>query len=137
MWAGTRKLVAFVHYLRFGSIAGGCQPTAHQRRRAATISVWFIRNATTVARPIAVVPSIFVPSRLQTKWSCQCCCRGWNRGTDFCVSGSMVRIVFVLNSLHVRHARQTLSKVVSPRRDAGMMWSYVSGIPLTASLVRQ
>jgi hypothetical protein len=55
------------HYLRFGSIAGGCQPTAHQRRRAATMSAWFIRNATTVARPIAIVPSIFVPSRLQAE----------------------------------------------------------------------
>jgi hypothetical protein len=29
------------------------------------MSAWFIRSATTVARPIAVVPSTFVPSRLQ------------------------------------------------------------------------
>src|SRR5215510_780659 len=55
------------HYLRCGSTAGGCQPTAHQRRRAATMSAWFIRNATTVARPITLVPSILVPSRLQAK----------------------------------------------------------------------
>jgi hypothetical protein len=46
-------------------------------------------------------------------------------------------MVFVLNSLHVRHAKQTLSKVVGPPRDAGAMWSYVSGMPLTASLVWQ
>jgi hypothetical protein len=59
------------------------------------------------------------------------------QGVASCVSGSTARIVFVLNSLHVRHARQTLSKVVSPPRDAGVMWSYVSGMPLTASLVRQ
>lgn len=65
------------------------------------------------------------------------CCRGWNKGVDSCVSGSTARMVFALNSLHVRHARQTLSKVVSPSRDAGVMWSYVSGVSLTASLVRQ
>jgi hypothetical protein len=58
-------------------------------------------------------------------------------GADSCVSGSTARMVLVLNSLHVRHARQTLSKVVSPLRDAGVMWSYVSGMPLTTSLVRQ
>ena len=38
-------------------------------------------------------------------------------------------MVFVLNSLHVRQARQTFSKVVSPPRDAGVTWSYVSGMP--------
>jgi hypothetical protein len=65
--AGVLIRCVSVDYLRFGSITGGCQPTAHQQRRAATMSAWFIRSATTVARPIAVVPSTFVPSRLQTK----------------------------------------------------------------------
>jgi hypothetical protein len=55
----------------------------------------------------------------------------------FLCEWSTARMVFVLNSLHVRHAEQMLSKIVSPPRDAGVMWSNVSGVPLTASLVRQ
>ena len=50
---------------------GGCQPAPTQRRRASTTVRLFIFNATTVALPTGVLPTIRVPSSDHLKWSAQ------------------------------------------------------------------
>ena len=120
-----------------GLPAGGCQPASAQRPRAVMIAGRFMRSATTVALPTADTPSTRVPSALHAKCSAHVSVRGLKSVVGSPVSGSSACVASLLNSLHGRHARHTFSNDVLPPFERGSRWSYVSGIPLLSSLVRQ
>ena len=48
----------------------GCNPTANNTRRTFITPGLFIRKALTVARPVAVTPTMRVKSSFHLKWSC-------------------------------------------------------------------
>ena len=95
-----------------------------QRLRATMITELFMRRRTTVARPIAVIPSTLAPSGLQAKRSDHLCVRGLNRDAISPVKGSIASVEPPLNSLHERQAKQTFPKVVSPPLETGRTVSY-------------
>jgi hypothetical protein len=117
--------------------SGGCNPALTQCWRAVTTVALFIRSASIVARPQAVLPMIRVPSSLHAK-----CCdhrwrRGLNNGTRRPVSTSRACVWAPLNSLQLRHDSQRFSLSEVPPYTSGIMCSTVNGIPDTASRVNQ
>ena len=117
--------------------SGGCNPALTQCWRAVTTVALFIRNASTVARPQAVLPIIRVPSSLHAK----CCDHFWRRGLNNDirrpVSKSRACVWVPLNSLQLRHDSQRFSSSDVPPYTSGVMCSTVNDIPDTASRVNQ
>jgi hypothetical protein len=88
---------------------GGCSPMAAQRRRICTMRGRFISSASTVARPMTVLPRMLPPSSLQRKCRFQLCCRGSNSRTRRPVWGSLGRN---LRTLRIIANRACVAQVI-------------------------
>ena len=68
---------------RVGHKPGGQIPRKTHNRRHGNQSSWFIRRVATVARPMAVRPTMRKPSLDHAKWCFQTSTRGLNSGTVY------------------------------------------------------
>ena len=109
---------------------GGCQPAATHSVRT-IIAIWLLsRRATTVARPHAVRPQIWVPSSHQAKCRNHLCRRGLNSFTSFALMGSRAVVCVPLKPLHMRQASPRFVSSSVPPAVLGMIWS-ISSLPKT------
>ena len=106
---------------------GGCSPTARRARRKLTRAGQFRCSAATVARPVAVRPSMSRKSVPQAKWRDQRWRRGLNRGTDRPVWGSRAWVLAYLWPLHAGHAQANSAAVLPAPRTRGTTCSQTNG----------
>jgi hypothetical protein len=123
--------------IRSYSSLGGCHPTNIQRCRATSRCGRLRFIATTVTRPMAVIPCMKRPSSLQRKCFRQCCVRGLYRGIVSPCSRSIASICAPLCPLHSRHERQRFARSVVPPRAIGRICSILSRLPEICSSLRQ
>lgn len=89
--------------LQVSSSTGGDQPTSTQELRTSSASGSSLRcSAATVARPVGVVPIIWILSSLQVKCADQRCVRGLNSGTVRPVAASKPTVLSLLWPLRDR-----------------------------------
>ena len=103
-----------------------CQEIPRARthsRRAVTENILFSFKATTVARPLAVSPMIWVASGLHLKCRDHFCRRGLKRRTVRFVTGSCACVCGPLKLLHERQESQRFPSSSPPPRTAGRMCS--------------
>jgi len=116
---------------------GGCSPTARRARRKLTRAGQFRCSAATVARPVAVRPSMSRKSVPQAKWRDQRWRRGLNRGTDRPVCGSRPCVFAYLWPLHAGHAQANSAAVLPAPRTRGTTCSQTNGAQEKAAGCRQ
>jgi hypothetical protein len=107
--------------------SGGCAPTVRRARRRLMSAGPFRCKAVTVARPVAVRPSICRKSVRQAKWRDQRWRRGLNRGTIRLVCGSRDRVLSYLWPLHAGHDQASSSAVLPAPSTRGRTCSQTKG----------
>lgn len=112
---------------RHGPPGGECSPTARRARRKFTSAGQFRCSAVTVARQVAVRPSMRRKSAPQAKWRCQRWRRGWNRGTDRPLCGSAACVLAYLWPLHAGHAQAKSAAELPAPRTRGTTCSQTNG----------
>lgn len=120
-----------------GDHFGGCSPIKNKTALKLHNSTLFNFNASTVARPVGVKPSIRNKSTSQQKCSSQIWILGLNSGAKLRLSESNPSILVYLMLLHPRQAKAKFSTASEPLFTCGIICSTENFEEENAAGVRQ